>query len=153
MNGPTSCRPERSVRNRDGHSSTSPAPPPRLGFPFEWHSNQEFKRQGFKREYAQIKLASWWRQVREKRLKRTVLQQLFVARQAADTIKARSMCVVHDPEMIVLHRLAHPMQQKCRHVIVPTSCETLPCSRLTNPGEFYLASCLQHPPQPASLSM
>ncbi|CAM9619543.1 unnamed protein product, partial [Ectocarpus sp. 12 AP-2014] len=50
---------------------------------------QEFKRQGFRREYAQMELAFWWRRVRVKHFKRTVLRQLIVARKAVNVIKAR----------------------------------------------------------------
>lgn len=51
---------------------------------------QEFKRKGFIREHAQMELAFWWRRVRAKNLKRTVLRQLIVARKAVGVIKARS---------------------------------------------------------------
>lgn len=97
-NNGTSCRDGLKEAQENGMAIVSPLSPapPRLGFPFERHSNQEFKKQGFKREYAQIKLAIWWRRVREKHLKKTVLQQLVVAQKAAGTIEAR-MCLVHDP--------------------------------------------------------
>lgn len=52
-------------------------------------SGQAFKRQKFRREYAQIEVAFWWRRVRVKHLKRTVLQELTIARKAAKIIQAR----------------------------------------------------------------
>ncbi|CAM9373052.1 unnamed protein product [Pylaiella littoralis] len=48
---------------------------------------QEFRRQGFVREYAQMELAFWWRRVRVKTFKRTVLRHLIVARKAVGIIK------------------------------------------------------------------
>lgn len=55
-------------------------------------------RQGFIRESAQMELAFWWRRVRVKNLKRTVLRQLVVARKAAGVIKARSSIRVEEQE-------------------------------------------------------
>lgn len=43
----------------------------------------------FLREYAQADIAFWWRRVREKHLKRTVLMEMIRARKAATTVQAR----------------------------------------------------------------
>eukprot|EP00903_Cladosiphon_okamuranus_P006370 g6237.t1 len=48
---------------------------------------QEFKRQGFVKENAQMEIAFWWRRVRVKHLKRTVMRQLIVAKKAVGVIK------------------------------------------------------------------
>eukprot|EP00752_Nemacystus_decipiens_P014289 g12709.t1 len=48
---------------------------------------QEFKRQWFVKEDAQMEIAFWWRRVRVKHLKRTVLRQLIVAKKAVGIIK------------------------------------------------------------------
>lgn len=43
----------------------------------------------FKREYAEIQLAFWWRCVRVKHLKRTVLRELIVAKKAVKVLEVR----------------------------------------------------------------
>ncbi|CAM9806667.1 unnamed protein product, partial [Sphacelaria rigidula] len=58
---------------------------------------QEFKRQGFQREYAQIEIAFWWRSVRTKNFKRFAIQQLIIARKAAIQIQA---CTCHVNECL-----------------------------------------------------
>ena len=62
---------------------------------------QAFKRQAFKREYAQMELAFWWRRVRRKHLKRTVLRQLAVTTKAVNVVKAsESKSGYHDDESV-----------------------------------------------------
>ncbi|CAN0017553.1 unnamed protein product [Ascophyllum nodosum] len=48
---------------------------------------QELKRQRIEWGYAQMELASWWRRLRENRMKQTAFKQLIVARKAVNVIK------------------------------------------------------------------